>query len=168
MPDASADVILSNCVINLSPDKAAVFREAFRVLKHGGRLAISDVVATATMPKELAASVEAVTGCVSGAAPIDTLKGLLVDAGFEGVNIDPRAGSREIIGRCMPGAEDFVASAVIEGRKRGGPASCCAPSCCEVSVDARGRVLYCVPRALDEVPEDCRSAPVARASLRRT
>jgi arsenite methyltransferase len=130
VPDASADVILSNCVINLSPDKASVFREAFRALKPGGRLAISDVVAMAPMPKELEASVEALTGCVAGAAPIDVLRALLADAGFESVRIEPREGSREIIGRCMPGAEDYVVSAIIEGRKPGGAASCCAPSCC--------------------------------------
>jgi arsenite methyltransferase len=130
VPDASADVILSNCVINLSPDKAAVFREAFRVLRPGGRLAISDVVATAAMPTELAASVEALTGCVAGAAAIDELGRLLAEAGFEAVKIEPREGSRDIIGRCMPGAENYVASALIEGRKPGGSASCCAPSCC--------------------------------------
>jgi SAM-dependent methyltransferase len=130
VPDASADVILSNCVINLSPDKGAVFREAFRVLKPGGRLAISDVVATATMPTELASNLEALTGCVAGAAPIAALRAMLAEAGFEAIAIEPRKGSEEIIGRCMPGAESYVASAVIEGRKPGGTASCCAPSCC--------------------------------------
>jgi arsenite methyltransferase len=127
--DASVDVILSNCVINLSPDKSSVFREAFRVLKPGGRLAISDVVATQAMPKALAESVEALTGCVAGAADVDTLLGLMRGAGFEDVKIQPRAESRAIIGQCMPGAEDYVASATIEGRKPGGK-SCCAPSCC--------------------------------------
>jgi SAM-dependent methyltransferase len=127
--DASVDVILSNCVINLSPDKPAVFREAFRVLKPGGRLAISDVVATATMPPALASSLEALTGCVAGAANVDTLLASLREAGFEDVRIVPRSESRVIIGRCMPGAEDYVASATIEGRKPGG-SSCCAPTCC--------------------------------------
>jgi len=127
--DASVDVILSNCVINLSPDKGAVFREAFRVLKPGGRIAISDVVATGEMPAELAESVEALTGCVSGAAKVDALRDLLVQAGFQNVTIQLRPESRSIIGQCMPGAEDYVASATIEGTKPGG-ASCCAPTCC--------------------------------------
>ena len=129
VPDAAADVVLSNCVINLSPDKGAVFREAFRVLKPGGRLAISDVVATATMPAELAQSLEALTGCVAGAASVDSLRTLLADAGFEAVRIETRGDSGAIIGKCMPGAETYVASATIEGRKPGGE-NCCAPSCC--------------------------------------
>ena len=128
-PDGSADVVLSNCVINLSPDKAAVFREAFRVLKPGGRLAISDVVATSAMPAALAQDLEALTGCVAGAASVETLRGYLTDAGFEEVRIEPRGDSGAIIGRCMPGAEAYVASATIQGRKPGGT-SCCAPSCC--------------------------------------
>jgi len=130
VPDASVDVIISNCVINLSPDKGAVFREAIRVLKPGGRIAISDVVATRTIPVELAESVEALTGCVAGAARVDDMRALLVEAGFEGVKIEPRSDSRAIIGQCMPGSEDYLASARIEGKKPGG-ADCCAPSCCE-------------------------------------
>lgn len=129
VPDASVDVILSNCVINLSPDKGRVFQEAFRALKPGGRLAISDVVATAEMPRALAESVEALTGCVAGSAPVETLRKLLVEAGFEDVKIEPRPESRAVIGQCMPGAEDYVASATIEGTKPGGK-NCCAPSCC--------------------------------------
>ncbi|HMJ12308.1 MAG TPA: arsenite methyltransferase [Polyangiaceae bacterium] len=127
--DGSIDVILSNCVINLSPDKGAVFREAFRILKPGGRLAISDVVSTAEMPKTLAESVEALTGCVSGAAKVDTLRTLLDDAGFVNVKVEPRPESRAVISQCMPGAEDFVASATVEAQKPGGD-GCCAPSCC--------------------------------------
>ena len=129
VPDASVDVILSNCVINLSPDKGSVFREAFRVLKPGGRVAISDVVAIRTMPRDLAESVEALTGCVAGAARIDDLRAMLIDAGFENVTIEPRPEGRAIIGQCMPGAEDYVSSAIVEGRRPGG-ADCCAPSCC--------------------------------------
>ncbi|MEY4547079.1 MAG: hypothetical protein RL685_3274 [Pseudomonadota bacterium] len=129
VPDATVDVVLSNCVINLSPDKAAVFRDAFRVLKPGGRLAISDVVALRSMPRELVESVEALTGCVAGSATIEELRALLVEAGFASVKIEPRPESRTIIAQCMPGAEDYVASATIEALKAGGK-SCCAPACC--------------------------------------
>jgi SAM-dependent methyltransferase len=127
--DASVDVILSNCVINLSPDKSAVFREAFRALKPGGRLAISDVIEIETMPRALAESVESLTGCVSGAAPADRLRTLLIAAGFERVNIEPRPESRAVIGQCLPESENYVASATVEAHKPGG-AACCGPSCC--------------------------------------
>jgi arsenite methyltransferase len=129
VPDATVDVILSNCVINLSPDKAAVFGEAFRVLKPGGRLAISDVVAVRPMPRELADSLEALTGCIAGSASTERLQTLLTEAGFEAVQIQPRTESKAIIAQCMPGAEDYVISATIEARRPGG-ASCCAPYCC--------------------------------------
>ncbi len=129
VPDASVDAVISNCVINLSPDKPAVFREAFRVLKPGGRLAISDVVATRSIPPEFAASVEALTGCVAGAAQIDEMRALLAGAGFDGVKIEPREDSQAIVRRCLPGAEDFLTSARIEARKPAG-ADCCRPSCC--------------------------------------
>ena len=130
VPDATVDAILSNCVINLSPDKGAVFREAFRVLKPGGRLAISDVVMIKSMPRNLTDSVEALTGCVAGAAPLDEIRILLGEAGFEAVKIEQRPESRAIISQCMPGAEDYVVSATIEGKKPGGK-TCCAPSCCK-------------------------------------
>jgi SAM-dependent methyltransferase len=127
--DASADIVLSNCVINLSPDKGAVFREAFRVLKPGGRVAISDVVATREMPAELAQNLEALTGCVAGAASVESLRAFLASAGFDDIRIEPRSDSDAIIAACMPGAGAYVASATIQARKPGG-ATCCAPSCC--------------------------------------
>ena len=128
--DDSVDVILSNCVINLSPDKSAVFREAFRVLKAGGRLAISDVVALKDLPTELAQSVEAMTGCVAGSAKVADLETMLRAAGFEDVRITTKPDSGAIIEQCMPGPAGYVASATIEGRKPGSTAACCGPSCC--------------------------------------
>jgi arsenite methyltransferase len=109
--------------------QARRLQTAFRVLKPGGRVAISDVVATREMPAELVENVQALTGCVAGAAQIDGIGGLLLEAGFERVKVEARSESRSIMGRCMPGAEDYVVSAIIEGTKPGGKA-CCAPSCC--------------------------------------
>jgi SAM-dependent methyltransferase len=131
--DASIDVILSNCVINLSPDKPAVFREAFRVLRAGGRLAISDVVATGPIPIELQNQAAALAGCVAGAAPLDDLRAMLGAAGFVDVEVKIAPRSAEIVGAWLPGIERFVASATIEARKPGGSTkagSCCEPECC--------------------------------------
>ena len=129
--DSTADVILSNCVMNLVPDKKAAFREAWRVLKPGGRLAISDVVATATLPDPLQAQVASLTGCVSGAATVEDLETVLVEAGFSQVRISVKPGSREFIRDWMPGSgsEDYIASAAIEAVKPKDQ-SCCGPSCC--------------------------------------
>jgi SAM-dependent methyltransferase len=117
--DNTADVILSNCVINLVPDKAQVFREAFRVLKPGGRLAISDVVSQAPLPARLQGDTTLLCSCVAGAASVDQLEGWLADAGFVDFRVMPIPESRELIATWSPGSgiEDFVVSAVIEGRK---------------------------------------------------
>jgi len=114
--DASADVILSNCVINLSPDKPTVFAEALRVLKPGGRLAISDIVATAPLPDEVRRNVELHVGCLAGAATIDQIQSMLTDTGFRDIRIQPNDRSREIIREYAPGSglEDCVVSAIIE------------------------------------------------------
>lgn len=130
--DAAVDVILSNCVINLSPDKAAVFKEAFRVLKPGGRLAISDVVSTAALPQDLSEDLAAFTGCVAGAASVASIETLLGQAGFTEVAVKVKPESRSFIGQWIPGsgAENFVASATIEATKPGGKKACCGPTCC--------------------------------------
>jgi len=113
--DSIIDVIMSNCVINLSPQKQAAFDEAFRVLKPGGRLAISDVVATAPMPEVLANSIVALAGCIAGAALIDELKAMLAKAGFTGIEITINEQSAEFIRDWLPGsgAENYVVSAII-------------------------------------------------------
>ncbi|MCU0785401.1 MAG: arsenite methyltransferase [Verrucomicrobia bacterium] len=117
--DASVDVILSNCVINLSPDKPRVFREAFRVLKPGGRVAVADIVAVAPIPDDMRKDWELYAGCVAGASPVAELKAMLEQAGFTNIRIVRKGDSREIVGGWYPGrqAGDYVASASIEARK---------------------------------------------------
>jgi len=119
--DNRADIIMSNCVINLSPDKSSVYREAFRVLKPGGRLAISDVLATAPLPKEIQKDLALLAACIGGAATIvDTAK-MLEEAGFEDIKITPKDESRKLISQWAPGesknAGDYVVSAYIEAVK---------------------------------------------------
>jgi SAM-dependent methyltransferase len=117
--DDSVDVILSNCVINLSPDKAAVYRDAYRVLKSGGRLAISDMVASGEIPAEIKNDLTLHSACVSGALQVNELKGILKEAGFKRIQIKPKDDSREFISKWIPGTpiEDFVISATIEALK---------------------------------------------------
>lgn len=117
--DATVDVILSNCVINLSPDKPQVFAETFRVLKPGGRLAISDVVASAELPEAVRADLALYTGCMAGAVPVAELEAMLAAVGFTQIRITPKDASRSFIRDWAPGTaiEDFVISATIEAVK---------------------------------------------------
>lgn len=126
MPVANdtVDVIISNCVINLSPDKHQVFSEAFRVLKPGGRLAISDVVASTELPDEIRDDLALYSGCMAGASQISELQNILKKNGFENINIAPKDDSKDFIKDWAPGrgVEDYVLSATIEAVKPGG---CC-------------------------------------------
>jgi SAM-dependent methyltransferase len=117
--DDTADVIISNCVINLSPDKPQVFREAFRVLKPGGRLAVSDVVASTELPEAMRNDPVLYAGCIAGAPLLDDLHAMLQAAGFQHVRVKPRDESREFIKDWAPGrgVEDYVLSAHIEATK---------------------------------------------------
>ena len=117
--DNSIDVIISNCVINLSPEKQRVFNESYRVLRSGGRLAISDVVATADLPRELLNDPALYSGCVAGASSIDAIESMLRGAGFKDIRIEPKDSSREFIREWAPGSniEDHVLSATIQAVK---------------------------------------------------
>ena len=119
MADGSADVIISNCVINLAPEKIDVFREAWRVLKPGGRLAILDVVALQTLPAEIKNDISLISGCVGGTEEIEVIENALQEAGFRDININPKEESRESIREWFPGRnlEDYVTSATIEAKK---------------------------------------------------
>lgn len=117
--DEIVDLIISNCVINLSPDKPQVFSEALRVLKPGGRLAVSDVVTLQPLPEDLKADVEAYTGCVAGASSKAELEAILAKAGFKNIRVEIMEKSRDFINDWIPGhhAGDFVASAIITATK---------------------------------------------------
>jgi SAM-dependent methyltransferase len=117
--DATANVIISNCVINLSPDKPQVFREAFRVLKPGGRLAISDVVATVELPEEMRNDAGLIAGCMGNASLVEHLEKMMSAAGFEKILIQPKDESKEFIKDWAPGhnVTDYVVSATIEAIK---------------------------------------------------
>ena len=110
LPDASVDCIISNCVINLAPDKPAVFREIARVLKPGGRLALSDIALKHDLPEAVSQSMAAYVGCIAGAVRIDDYRAGLLDAGFEHVQI-------------VDSGADLNAYAKVENQ-----AGCCSPS----------------------------------------
>lgn len=142
LPDNSVDVIISNCVINLSGDKDRVIAEAFRVLKPGGRFAVSDVVTRGEVPAHVRDSMMLWVGCIAGALDMDEFAGKLRKAGFEAVDIEPTRvysvdDAREFL--TGKGFDVDAIAAQVEGKflaafvravKPGGTRSCCGPSCC--------------------------------------
>lgn len=121
LPNNSVDVVISNCVVNLSTNKAQVFHEAFRVLKEGGRIAISDMVAYKPLPPEMIRNKELYCNCISGAITMDELKRILSKEGFVDIAIEPQENSRLFIKEWVPGsdAENYVVSAKIKAIKPG-------------------------------------------------
>ena len=117
--DNTADVVISNCVINLVPDKEQVFREAYRVLKPGGRLAVSDIVNIAPLPVELRSDPALLCGCVAGAVSTERVENWLASVGFVDIRVTPKPESRELIQSWAPGKniEDHIVSAMVEARK---------------------------------------------------
>jgi SAM-dependent methyltransferase len=145
LPDHSVDVIISNCVINLSADKDRVIREAFRVLKPGGRFAVSDVIVRGAVPPEIRRSVELWVGCVAGALEESVYRDTLASAGFAEIDIDPWrvydvCDAREFLkdtgvdaDAVASVASDKFASAFIRARKPLAATTaktCCGPECC--------------------------------------
>ena len=141
LPDNSVDVIISNCVINLSEDKDRVLREAFRVLKPGGRFAVSDVVVRGALPAEVRRSMELWVGCVAGALSDYDYVSKLTKAGFEHIDIEPTRVFNATDARAFLGGEGLDASALaqsldgavmsafVRATKRES-AACCGPTCC--------------------------------------
>ncbi len=128
--DATVDVIISNCVINLCPDKRPVYREAFRALRPGGRLAVSDVVAREELSDEVKRDLKLHSGCLAGATPRDELVHILEEAGFKDISIKPKGNSDEVISSwdSKHGLESKVFAAEVTAVKPEG--TCCGPSCC--------------------------------------
>ena len=128
LPDASVDCVISNCVLNLAPDKPAVFREIVRVLKPGGRLAVSDIALKSELPPAVASSLAAYVGCIGGAILIDTYRAELLNAGFafveivdSGADLNAYAKVENQSGCCSPAMQSDSPFAVV-------PESCCAPA----------------------------------------
>jgi 2-polyprenyl-3-methyl-5-hydroxy-6-metoxy-1,4-benzoquinol methylase len=139
LPDNSVDVVISNCVINLSPDKSSVVREAFRVLKPGGRFAVSDVVTVGEVPAAVRENMLLWVGCIAGALEDDEYIAKLAGAGFENIGIEPTriydvedarsflSGQGLDVDAIAPQVQGKFMSAFIRATK---PASCCSPGCC--------------------------------------
>ena len=141
LPDASVDVIISNCVINLSADKDAVLREAFRVLKPGGRFAVSDVVVLGDVPADVRRSMELWVGCIAGALRDSEYIAKLARAGFEDVSVEPwriyqAADAADMLAEAgipadaIAAADGKFASAFVRATKPAMQKSCCGPDCC--------------------------------------
>ncbi len=145
LDNSSADVIISNCVINLAPDKNTVFAEMFRVLKPGGRVAVSDIALKKTLPKELKENVAALTGCIAGAIPIEDYTAGLREAGFDGVTV-------------IDDQRDLTAYGQVEGQS-----GCCTPSpeaesassCCAPAPETESESSCCTPAPETDSASSC-------------
>jgi SAM-dependent methyltransferase len=148
LPDNSVDVIISNCVINLSADKSRVLREAFRVLKPGGRFAVSDVVLRGEVPDEVRASVLLWVGCIAGALEESDYASKLADAGFTSIDIEPTRIYKVEDARAFLAAEGIDVDAIapqVDGKFMSAfiraikpqPAACCAPGCCDTAATVK-------------------------------
>ncbi len=133
LPDASVDCVISNCVINLAPDKSAVFREIARVLKPGGRVAVSDIALKQQLPEKLAKSIAAYVGCIAGAILIEDYRTGLLEAGFEhvqivdsGADLNSYAKVENQSGCCSPKMDTANPFQVIEE-------ACCSPAAADTS-----------------------------------
>src|SRR5450631_189487 len=148
LPDNSVDVIISNCVINLSADKSRVLREAFRVLKPGGRFAVSDVVVRGDVPEAVRKNVLLWVGCIAGALKDTEYIASLTEAGFESVEIEPTriyniedaraflTSEGVDVNAIAPQVEGKFMSAFVRATKP--QASCCGPACCATADTAKG------------------------------
>ncbi|MGC1423836.1 MAG: arsenite methyltransferase [Terracidiphilus sp.] len=141
LPDASVDCVISNCVLNLAPDKPAVFREIARVLKPGGRLAVSDIALKHELPEAIAKSVAAYVGCIAGAIRIDDYRAGLLSAGFEHVEI-------------VDSGADLNAYAKVENQS-----GCCSPAMEATNMTAATSTLQIVESSC------CSPAPAAASTL---
>jgi SAM-dependent methyltransferase len=142
LPENTVDVIISNCVINLSGDKDRVLAEAFRVLKPGGRLAVSDVVVRGDVPAEIRRSMELWVGCIAGALEEKEYQEKLARAGFESIEVEPTRvykaeEAREFLGAAGldpdvvgPQIDGKFISAFVRAMKPATKAACCGPTCC--------------------------------------
>jgi arsenite methyltransferase len=135
LPDASVDCVISNCVLNLAPDKPAVFREIYRVLKPGGRLGASDIALKGELPQAIATSMAAYVGCIAGAIPMETYREQLLEAGFaaveivdSGADLNAYAKIENQAGCCSPAMAADGPFAVVQE-------SCCAPAATTVHED---------------------------------
>jgi SAM-dependent methyltransferase len=139
LPDSSVDVVISNCVINLSADKDRVLDEAFRVLKRGGRFAVSDVVTRGLIPSEVRERVLLWVGCIAGALEETEYRAKLLAAGFENIEVEPTRVYRTEDARAFLSGQGIDVDAIahaVDGKFMSAfvravkPAACCAPGCC--------------------------------------
>ncbi len=165
LPDASVDCVISNCVINLAPDKQAVLKEVARVLKPGGRLAVSDIALKKPLPPEIGTDLMAYVGCIAGAILIEDYKRGLAKAGFShvevidtGADLNAYAKVENQSGCCSP-------AMAPKNEPKAAEATCCGPTCCSPAAETTD-----APAAADE-PECCAStccespAPATESSM---